>query len=88
MARAAIGFFWILYSNGDLCLINTPFVVKYFKGLSNEKKVLKPVKKAYPISYDELQQLFINISKGKRFHCLIFYYKTFYSDDYTGIFFI
>ena len=50
MAIAAINFFWVLHSNSQICPTDSPFVAKFFKGLSSDKKVLKPVQKAYPVN--------------------------------------
>ena len=72
MARAAINFFWVLHSNSQICPTDSPFVAKFFKGLSSDKKILKPVQKAYPVNYDELQQLFFAISQGVSFPFLSF----------------
>ena len=72
MARAAINFYWILHCNSSSCPTDSPFVSKFFKGLTTDKKLLKPVQKAYPVNYDELQQLFFSISGGISFPLLSF----------------
>ena len=71
MARAAIKFFWEI--NSELpCPTDTPFVVKFFKGLQTDKKLKNPVRKAYPINYNELEQLFFSVSQGVEYSSLSF----------------
>ena len=54
-ARSAIIFFWKINSSSD-CPTDSKFVSLFLKGV--ERKFKKIPKKAYPISYDELQQIF------------------------------
>ena len=54
-ARSAINFFWKINSSSD-CPTDSKFVSLFLKGV--ERKFKKIPKKAYPISYDELQQIF------------------------------
>ena len=59
LARAAIRYFWVLNSSGASSPTDSEFISKFMKGLGVQKKKYKPVKKAYPISYTELEQLFL-----------------------------
>ena len=71
IARAAIKFFWEI--NSELASpTDTPFVVKFFKGLHTDKKLKNPVCKAYPVNYNELEQLFFSVSQGVEFSSLSF----------------
>ena len=53
--RSAINFFWKINSS-RVCPTDSKFVSLFLKGV--ERKFKKIPKKAYPISYDELQQIF------------------------------
>ena len=68
MARAAIKFYWVLSStSGLLSPTDSDFVQKFVKGLNCEKNILNPPVKAYPLSYLELEQLFIGVCRGGMF---------------------
>ena len=61
--------------------IDSDFDAKFIKGLNFQKKKIKPIVKAYPLSYFELEQLFFGVSLGgnfidqpfikKRFICML-----------------
>ena len=72
MARASIKFYWTLSANSSLCPTDSEFVIKFFKGLAHDKKDFKPVVKAYPLNYTELEQLFFAVSQGISFPFLSF----------------
>ena len=68
MACAAIKFYWVLNSTSGLpSPTDLEFVQKFVKGLNSEKKILNPPIKAYPLSYLELEQLFIGVCGGGMF---------------------
>ena len=67
LARAAIRYFWVLNSSGLSSLTDSEFVSKFMKGLNHQKKKYKPVRKAYPLSYTELEQLFFGVCQGGNF---------------------
>ena len=69
MARASIKFYWVLNSTSGLpSPTDSDFVLKFFKGLSCEKKQLfNPPVKAYPLSYLGLEQLFSGVCGGGKF---------------------
>ena len=54
-ARSAISFYWKINSSHE-CPTDSKFVSLFLKGV--ERKFKKIPKKAYPISYNELQQIF------------------------------
>ena len=54
-ARSAIIFFWKINSSRE-CPTDSKFVSLFLKGV--ERNFKKIPRKAYPISYDELQQIF------------------------------
>ena len=72
LARAAIHYFWILNSSGKISPTESEFMSKFMKGLACHKKKFNPVKKAYPISYTELEQLFYGVCQGRKFADLSF----------------
>ena len=72
MARASIKFYWSLSAISSLCPTESEFVGKFFKGLAHDKKDFKPVVKAYPLNYTELEQLFFAVSQGISFPKLSF----------------
>ena len=68
MARAAIKFYWVLNSTSGLpSSTDSDFVQKLLKGLNSEKNILNLPVKAYPLSYLELEQLFIGVCGGGMF---------------------
>ena len=67
MARASIRFFWVLNSSGLPSPTDSDFVAKFMKGLNFQKKKFKPIVKAYPLSYSELEQLFFGVCMGGNF---------------------
>ena len=73
LAMAAILSFWILNSSGEVCPTESAFITKFMKGLASHKKQFNPVKKAYPISYTKLEQLFYSVCQGRKFWDLSFF---------------
>ena len=68
MARASIRFFWILNSSSGLPYpTDSDLVKKFMKCLNFEKKKFKPLVKAYPLSYSELEQFFGGVFMGGNF---------------------
>ena len=73
MARAAIKFYWVINSTSGLpSPTDSEFVQKFFKGLQNDKIIHNPPIKAYPLSYLELEQLFIGVCGNRNFINLTF----------------
>ena len=57
---------------GKVSPTESDFITKFMKGLACHKKQFNPVKKAYPISYTELMQLFYSVCQGRKFTDLSF----------------
>ena len=72
LACAAICYFWVINCSGTSSPTDSELFSKFMKGLSVHKKKFKLVKKAYPISYMELEQLFFGVCKGGKFADLYF----------------
>ena len=73
MARAAVKFYWVINSASESpSPTDSEFVQKFFKGLSNDKRIHNPPIKAYPLSYLELEQLFIGVCGNRDFINLTF----------------
>merc|ERR1712105_175917 len=68
-ARSAISFFWKINSSRE-CPTDSKFVSLFLKGV--ERNFKKIPRKAYPISYDELQQIFNFVVGDSEFESLPF----------------
>ena len=79
MARASIKFYWSLSAVANICPTESEFVGKFYKGLALDKRNFKPVVKAYPLNYTELEQLFYAVSQGNSFQKLNFVKQRFIS---------